>query len=415
MILFVVLGAVLLAVALLLVLPPLLGWPHRAAGAGGPQLQEHAVRAVLREQLAEINAARDAGTITEEDHRRSSEELERRVLEEGRAAAGTADERPAPRLAVCMALGIPLGALMVYLWLGSPGALSPLGSGKHPFHSTVERPTEDLIAGLAKRLGGRPDDPAGWRMLARSYGALGEFDQARETWERIGASAPRHAGVLADWAEILAFAQGGRFAGEPERLLGEALELAPTHIKALALAGRAAFLRGDFASAADHWQRLLDQVPPSDPGFEAILESVSRARAGAGLEPIGARQAATGDVGAPGSASGERLQLRGTVLLDPGLAPTVNPDDSVFVYARPVEGGMPLAVLRYSASELPAAFDFRQGLLMSEADLPAQLAVVARLSRSGDPQPRAGDLEGISMPLSKDASNVRVVIDRIRE
>ncbi|HNQ76459.1 MAG TPA: c-type cytochrome biogenesis protein CcmI, partial [Pseudothauera hydrothermalis] len=98
-----------------------------------------------------------------------------------------------------------------------------------------------------------------------------------------------------------------------------------------------------------------------------------------------------------------------------GLRAQVAADDTVFVFVRPAEGGMPLAALRYRAGELPRDFDFAGvPLMIGDAPVPERLVVMARVSKSGDATARAGDLEGAVSGLSPDAAGVSLVIDTVR-
>src|SRR5205807_4434111 len=58
-------------------------------------------------------------------------------------------------------------------------------------------------------------------------------------------------------ADALGMAQGQRLAGDPEKLIARALEIDRDNLKALALAGTAAFERKDFKAAAAYWERML--------------------------------------------------------------------------------------------------------------------------------------------------------------
>ena len=103
--------------------------------------------------------------------------------------------------------------------------------------------------------------------------------------------------------------------------------------------------------------------------------------------------------------------------ISPALAPKVALTDTVFIFARAVDGPrMPLAILRIPAKELPK--DFRlddsmgmaSGAKLSEA---AAVIVEARISKSGNAMPQTGDLSGRSAPVKPGASGVKVTIDQI--
>jgi len=105
------------------------------------------------------------------------------------------------------------------------------------------------------------------------------------------------------------------------------------------------------------------------------------------------------------------------VRIAPALKGKFGPDDTVFIYARAAEGPpMPLAVLRRRARELPAQFALDDSMAMAPgAELSSfpRIVVTARVSRSGQVKPQAGDLQGASAPVPSDASGVEVLIDTV--
>lgn len=416
MIPFVILATALVAGALLLVVPPMLGADSRGREQAKRQRQSETALVVLREQLAELEAEHAAGSLAEADYQRSREELELRALEEGRAAEGGADIRPARKWAVAVVVGLPVAAALVYLALGEPRGLEPVAVAKEEGHQVTPEQMIALVAQLAQRLEREPQDVEGWRMLGRSYSMMKDFDTAAATWRKIGAQIPDHPDVLADWADLLAVAAGRKFEGDPDRLIARALSLDPNHVKALALAGTAAFHRQDFARASAYWERILGNTSPEAPAYQSILASINEARGKGGLALLQPQGSAPG-AGAPAASSAAAsaaLKVSGRVSLSADLAAMANPDDTVFIFARPAQGGMPIAALRLRAGDLPASFTFEGAPRMSEGPLPAQLSVGARLSKQGSATAQAGDLEGTPRSVAPDASGVDIVIDKVR-
>ena len=82
--------------------------------------------------------------------------------------------------------------------------------------------------------------------------------------------------LLADFADVLAMSRGGNLAGEPERLVEQAVKLDPKNLKALALLGTAAYERKDFARAAEVWARMLPLVPAGSEDARAIARDMGR-------------------------------------------------------------------------------------------------------------------------------------------
>jgi len=355
--------------------------------------------AVYRDQLAELEAERGAGTLAAEDFERARRELERRLLDDvgpqtGRAAPGRR-VRAASRGAVLAAAAlVPLFGGAVYLVVGNPEALDPRRHEARIGPAEIEA----MVESLAKRLEENPDDVEVWKMLGRSYAVLGRFAEAANAYARGAARAPRDAGLLVDLADALAMSRNQSLQGEPEELVMRALQLEPQNLKALALAGTAAFDRQDYAGAVRYWERMLPLVPAGSDDARTIQSNLDEAKALAGQ----AKPAA-----APG--------LSGTVRLSPALAAKVSPGDTVFVFARALQGGaMPLAALKKRVADLPLAFTLDDSMAMSpERKLSAvpKVVVVARVSKAGTPAPRPGDLQGTSAPVSSNAKDVTVTID----
>lgn len=415
---FIILAAVLVAGALLLVVPPLLGYGGRSRNAVARQRQAETALLVLREQLAELESEHRAGRIDDASYARTRAELEARALEDGAVAEAGVDARPASLAAVLVALTVPIAAVGIYLSLGEPDGLDPAKVAQaRPADFSPEQ-VAGMVNSLVDRLEKEGGDTMAWQMLARSYAMLGDLPGAAKAWARIGAKVPDDADVLADWADLLVANAKGDFAGEPDRLLARALEIDADNPKALALAGTAAFERKDFATAATLWERVLKQIPATEPVRQSVLASVNQARAGAGLAPL---EVAAAPAPAPvpaqtgGVASVVPLTISGTVSIAPELAASVEPGQTVFVFARAPGGGMPIAALRFTAGDLPASFSFANAQRMSDAPLPEQVVVAARLSRKGDVMPQAGDLEGSVTASAPDAAGVTLVIDKVRQ
>jgi cytochrome c-type biogenesis protein CcmH len=298
-----------------------------------------------------------------------------------------------------LALGVPLVALGGYAWLGTPAALLAPPSTASAAHEADQ--IGRMVAGLAARLQANPDDPKGWAMLGRSYHAMGRMADAQAAFERVGAALHQDATLLADYADVLASQAGGRLEGRPLELAIAALRLDPEHPMALSLVATAAYKRGDFAQAAMHWQRLLKQLPPESDDARWLAKTLADMGT-----PLAAPEAAAGKA------------VSGVVSLSPALSAQVRPTDTVFVFARATEGSrVPLAVQRARASELPLAFRLDDSMAMSPQNVLSaarQVRIEARVSRTGDATPAAGDLVGESAPVAPGDTRVALTLDRAR-
>ena len=138
------------------------------------------------------------------------------------------------------------------------------------------------MAKLAARMEQNPDNPEGWVMLARSYKAMGRYEEATRAFDRAGKLVDEDPHLLSEYAEALALATGGSLRGRPSELLARALKLDPDFPDALVLAGTAAYEREDYAAAVVHWERLLKRLPPDSDDARVLSESIGKARAAAG-------------------------------------------------------------------------------------------------------------------------------------
>lgn len=394
---FLVVAALMLAAACAWVLVPLL-----ARGREPSPGRDATNLAVLRDQRAELESDLASGVLSAAQYEAARAELDRRVLEDVAAQ----DVVPAARRAgawtvAVVGAGLPIAAVLLYVVLGTPAALLA-----DPQMLAREQPSsqqiEALIERVKERLAARPDDLEGWTVLARTYHALGRANEAVAAFERATALAPSDADLLADHADAAAVAGGRSLEGKPEELIARALRVDPAQWKANALAGTLAFQRGDAAKAIEHWERVKAGVPADSPIARAMDASLAEARKLAGS--------------AKSRVAASNPKVSGTVALAPALASGVGPEDTVFVYARPADGSrMPLALVRAKAKELPLVFTLDD----STAMLPTRklsdhtdVLVGARVSKSGNATPQAGDLEATPSAAKLGASGLNLVIDR---
>ncbi len=294
-------GAALAALALVLLLRPLLR-SRKSAKIG----RAEANISIYRDHLRELDVDLAEGKLTAADHARSRAELDARLLDDVAAPeAQIPAARPGGRrLALILIAVVPLFAAALYLAVGNPASLAP-GSDPHAFDS---QQLTALVDRLAARMRENPDDAEGWRLLGRSYAALGRFPESLDAYAKAVERKPRDADLLADMADVLATTRSERLQGEPEKLVMRALEIDPQNLKALALAGTAAFERKDFNTAARYWQRMLPLVPPESEDARSIQANIAEAQSHLKSGP-------------PAAAA-----LKGTVRLSPELKGKASPE-----------------------------------------------------------------------------------------
>ena len=412
---FWIFAALLLVLALALVLPALL-----KANGGNKNLADGAAQAnlsVLRSQLTQLDADFAAGSINAEQLALAKSEIERRALEEESAPESNVAPAKSTRTALALGLLMPLLAVGIYGFTGNIQALDPANLQAKAETDPTPEQIEAMVSAFAARLEAVPaseaPDPKAWEMLARSYAAMQKFPEASKAYKRAVELNPGNAQIMADHADVLAMLQGQSMAGEPTRLFERALVLDPNNVKALALAGSAAFEKKDFTKAIEFWSKAQGLAPPGSDFAKGLASSVEEARLASGQ--AGTPQTVAKSASTPAVAS---ANIQGIVSLLPALTAKVAPDDTVFIFARAAQGPrMPLAILKRKASELPITFTLDDStamadeLKLSRFDL---VVVGARVSKSGNALPQSGDLVGQSTPVKAGDGKLTLVIDNVQ-
>ena len=407
---FLGIAAAMAVIALAWVVPVLL---RRRDGAVAMQSRASNL-AILNEQVAELERDLAAGTLLPQQYQQAREDLERRALEDGRDAAPAAVSLPARGTALALALAIPLAAAALYWQLGTPAGLAPVAPTRSAGKFTAQE-VEAMVAKLAARMRESPNDGTGWALLARSYLAMQRPAEALDAYEHAVALQQGNADLLADYADALAMTQDRRIEGKPLQMVERALKIDPLQWKALAMAGSAAFDRKDYRKAIAYWEKLQSRTEPGSEFAREVAANIDEARQLGGL----AGAARTAPPAAPGAApqAAAAAGVDGSVTLSRELAGKAAPDDTVFVFARAVDGPrMPLAVLRLKVRDLPAKFHLDDSLAMSPAaklsNFPS-VVIGARVSKSANAVPQPGDLQGTSKPVKVGAAGVAVLIDQV--
>jgi cytochrome c-type biogenesis protein CcmH len=431
-------GFALAAVALLAVGIAVMLWPLLRSGEDSGAPKAGAVVELFREKLRDLDAERKSGAIEAAQYEQSRRELERQLLDAVALAADPGAAGPARARWSALAVGLFLFVVPIALYvnIGAPTALMPgairpadgernpgaqaEGAGRRGAGPLTNAQVEKMIGQMNEALTKSPNDVQGWTMLARAHAYLRQYPEAVRAFTRAVAIKPKDARLLADLADAMAMANGQRLDGEPMRLIDRALSIDPSDLKALALAGTAAFDQQEYGKAVIFWERAL-KAAPNDPEFanslRPSLEEARQLAAGKGAEapPAASAEPAAGGAAQPAVSAG--AGVRGRVVLSGALASKAQPGDTVFVFARAAQGPkLPLALLRRQVKDLPFEFVLDDTMAMvPEYTLSKFTPVVvgARISRSGDAIAAAGDLQGFSQPVPAGASGVKITIDQV--
>jgi cytochrome c-type biogenesis protein CcmH len=285
MILFWIICAALIVIALAFLLPTLLQADDKQQKVTADLERKETNIAVYRDQLQELNADLQNGIIGKEQFEQDTEEIQRRLLEDTsfdteKVKATSARNRST---AYVLALGIPLIAVVFYLKVGSPQGITSAATSAPETVGMAsgnrsQQQIEANVQKLADKLKANPSDAAGWVMLARSYNSMGRFGEAAGAYAKATELNPNDADLWAEYAFVTAMANDRKLDGKALELIKHALKVDPDNAKALQLSGSAAFEAGDYKKAIELWQRVLVKVQPGSEEAQAITERIDEAK-----------------------------------------------------------------------------------------------------------------------------------------
>jgi len=412
------------AVSLTLVVVVALAVPLAGRARAEPQREhDRSNVALYQDQLRELERDRDLGLLTPEGFDEARNELGRRLLADVTDASPDASGSPLVRRGawryVALAC-VPVSAVLAYLAIGTPQALEPgmVQRAAPGEPADQERNLERLTERLAARLEANPQDAEAWVLLARSYQMLGRAEASAKAFSRAIELVPNSAQLLADYADTLVASAGGTWTDDAKKAVAQALKLDGAHPKALWLAGTEAYARKDYKVTLGYWEKLLPMAEAGSEVARMIENNIAEVRGLLGMPPLAAQTPAPKPSAAPAApqsalaAAGKAVS--GTIALDPALASKVQGGESVFVFVRAAQGPkMPLAIRRIRVQDLPYKFALDDSAAMAPGMVISafeQVVVGARISRSGDAAPKAGDLEGYSAPVKPGTSGIEVKI-----
>ncbi|GLQ95258.1 tetratricopeptide repeat protein [Dyella acidisoli] len=307
-----------------------------------------------------------------------------------------------------IALVVPVGAVLLYRQVGTPAALDGVQAV-----TDVKNALDELRAHLAAQ----PNDVQGWMLLAQADMEMQQPEEARDAYGQVLKQSPDNTTALVGWAQADSTAHEDHHISDRARdLLERAVKLEPDNQRGLWLLGISDFQQARFAEAAATWRKLQPMLQPGTNVAQAVAEQIALADARAGSAPAAASSTA---VATSNTDQGPALHVQ--VTLSPKLGLKLTKGDTLFVYARAVDGPpMPLAVTRLDADQLkqvPAKVTLTDAMSMvpsMKLSSVPRVVVGARISHSGNAVAQAGDLEGDSGVIDVDSKTpIHILVDKV--
>jgi len=377
-----------------------------------------------------------------------------------------------PRWAPLVAVAAVVGALGLYLRLGSPqlnahdsvasasgvANSAPMATGATSSKSASSM--DSAVTGLEKRLAAGGGNDGDWELLAKSYEFLGRSDDAALA-RRKQLPAGAGSGVVAPSAAV-AVPVAAPISAAGAQLVVEA-SAARTRRDFAAARAAYAKLAARHEMTADTWADYADVVGSAsgnslvgapatyiedalrlDPRhakalwLQGSLQHETRQYAAAAsswqrLAAVIGNNGADAKLIAANLAEDQRLAgggapaapaapaagvVRGEVVVADALRGKVPAGLTLFILAKSVNSpGAPVAILRLTTGTWPVSFQLDDTLAMlpdRKLSTSGPVTIEARTSRSGQALPAPGDFQGATAPLDPAAGKpVRVVIQRV--
>jgi len=341
--------------------------------------------ALYQERVAELQTQQEEGVLDTAQLDTGRAEAARELLADTEGVEKPRESRLGKPLPLLAAILVPVLGLGLYLHYGASDKVELTREFSQPPVSM-----EDMTRRLERAAAAQPDSPEGLYFLGRAYMAQDRSADAAKVFERTVALAGRQPELLGQWAQAQYFADNKQWSPKVQALTDEALKLDPKEVTSLGLLGIAAFEGQRYQEAIDYWSRLLAQLPPQDN---------SRAALQGGIDRAAQKLKESGGTVAPVKA---QAQMKVRVDLSADIKAKASPGDSVFIFARAVNGPpAPLAVKRFTVADLPVTVELGDAdAMMPQLKLSnfPEVQLVARISRAG--QPTAGEWIGRSQTLA---------------
>jgi tetratricopeptide (TPR) repeat protein len=244
-------------------------------------------------------------------------------------------------------------------------------------------PDTALISKLApfqQRVAANAKDSAAWLAIAELNRSVRNYSPANAAYAHVIALKKMTADSWADYADSSASLQKSLNNPQSIAAMDAALKLNPNHLKALWLKASLLHETNRYTEAVTHWQKLLALVPKESSDYRLIENNLNEARSLAGNSQPSATASITATVDVVATAKGK-----------------VTNDMVLFVFAKPVDSpGPPAAVLRVPVKSWPVNIVLDDSLSMMpnrKLSMFKSVNVQARLSRSGQALPQAGDIQ----------------------
>ena len=370
---------------------------------------------IYNQKLKEINFDIENHLITKSEANNAIEELEYSLIKDNKntdildSKLYFSNLKSKKTISVILLLVIPVFVISVYSFIGDPNSIeklvlvSDLKNTKSDSEKLVS--VEQMLKRVERRLLDDPNNSDDWLMLANSYVVLKRYPEAIRALENLYRLKGDDPSLLFRYADVLAMANSGIFAGKPSELIKKALQLDPQNTMGLWLAGLVAYEEGEVKKAINYWENVLPKLEIGSEEEKNIRKYIEFAKENNNIS-----------IQNNGSITQEKIEysLKLSIELSPNFT-NINKNKAVFIYAKPINSpnNMPIIVLRKTVADLPLLVEMNDSMSMLPSNKLSDyksVQVLARISNSGNAKSEKGDLIGIVESMSTTSKNITKLI-----
>ncbi len=370
---------------------------------------------IYNQKLKEINFDIENHLITKSEANNAIEELEYSLIKDNKntdildSKLYFSNLKSKKTISIILLLVIPVFVISVYSFIGTPNSIeklvlvSDLKNTKSDSEKLVS--VEQMLKRVERRLLDDPNNSDDWLMLANSYVVLKRYPEAIRAFENLYRLKGDDPSLLFRYADVLAMANSGIFAGKPSELIKKALQLDPQNTMGLWLAGLVAYEEGEVKKAINYWENVLPKLEIGSEEEKNIRKYIEFAKENNNIS-----------IQNNGSITQEKIEysLKLSIELSPNFT-NINKNKAVFIYAKPINSpnNMPIIVLRKTVADLPLLVEMNDSMSMLPSNKLSDyksVQVLARISNSGNAKSEKGDLIGIVESMSTTSKNITKLI-----
>lgn len=393
----------LLLIAFAFMCWPLMPFLRQKHTAHANQRQENIT--IFHGRLHELEQEKNQGNLDQTTFQQLKAELEKTLLQDTQEQDSqdyTAVQVTTKHWLQIVLLGVvvTIVSLAMYFNLGRSDDLAIFQAmgGQPPVSPEKNQPPsmEQAVKMLETKLENDPENLDKLHLLANSYMQMGQFDKAIAIYARMAdiskSGTEEYASIRGAQAQARFQASGEQMTAEVTELIEQALNSDPHEPLSLMLQGINAFSTTQYQQAISYWEKAKTKA-----GEAQIARFINPAIVAA-QEKLGIVTAPLQQAKKPAISETEAINSASVVIdltLNAALKAKVSDEDTLFVFARPVGGRMPLAAERIKVKDLPKRIvldDSKAAMPTAKISSVEVVDIVARVSLSGQPREQKGDL-----------------------